>query len=217
MDKSDKVTDGNIAFKVTYVDAEWKGVCSDKAYWDNIAANREWCVIQSQSPDSCRNTKWKNPESLLESSPCYDCQVLMNFEYFSGMAHGPVKGGEALKSRRAVEGKLAIFTSRKHGESEVSRFVFAIAPIVTIEAHPTEGYDIFICDPDRAFIFREELRPRFWRSYSNVTTDEPKWNTGLFRYVSDQIAAHLLQQVLARGKMSAKSSSKIAALLELVK
>ena len=38
-----KGEDGNVAFKVTYVDRNWSGVCSEKGYKDNLADGRIWC------------------------------------------------------------------------------------------------------------------------------------------------------------------------------
>jgi hypothetical protein len=208
--------DGNVAFKVTYVDSNWDGVCS-KAQAQYNFANREWCAIQARFSDNCQSSKWQHADALIEETPCYDCRVLANFEYFSGMAHGPVREGEALKSRKAAVGKLALFTSRKPEDVEAQRFIFAVAPIVSIETDSVDGYDIFTCDPERAIVFREGLRPLFWRSYFNAgNPDAIKWNTGLFRYVSDKIATQVLQQVVERGKLPAKTINKAKAMLLLL-
>lgn len=41
--------DGNVAFKVTYVDSNWSGVCSHKGYENNRADERIWRNKQIQS------------------------------------------------------------------------------------------------------------------------------------------------------------------------
>lgn len=210
--------DGNIAFKVTYVDREWRGVCSDAVADFNINIKKKpWCIKQLDGPDNCRSSKWQDSTLLADEFPCYDCQLLITLEYFSGVAHGPVRDGEPLNSRKAVVGKLAVFTSRKPEHSEKERFVLAIAPISSILPHPDGEYDVFKCEAERAIIFREELRPRFWHSYFNAgNPDAIKWNTGLFRYVSDEIAVDLLQQVLQRGRLPAKTMQKVEQLLQIV-
>ena len=210
--------DGNIAFKVTFVDREWRGVCSDETASYNInVAKKTWCEKQIGDVDNCRLPKYQDTSLLQSEFPCYDCRVLNSFEYFSGMAHGPVRDGEPLPSNKASVGKLAIFTSVKPEQPEENRFVFAVAPILTIEKHPVHEYDVFKCDSEQALIFREELRPLFWRSYFNANKPESKkWNTGLFRYVPDAIDVDLLEQVVKRGKLPAKTMARAEHLLSLV-
>ena len=50
-----KGEDGNVAFKVTYVDRNWSGVCSREGYAANLADGRIWCNIQGESGYDCQD------------------------------------------------------------------------------------------------------------------------------------------------------------------
>jgi hypothetical protein len=91
---SDKKRDGNIAFKVTYVDTNWNGVCSDKLFFTNSFSSEKktWCSIQAKDKINCRSIEYLDPDNLDEDFfPCWDSVVLKTFNFSPGMTHGPVK------------------------------------------------------------------------------------------------------------------------------
>jgi hypothetical protein len=95
--------DGNIAFKVTYVDSGWNGVCSDKLYQYNIV-HRVWC--KEQDPE-CRAPEYRNPTLLdLENYPCLDSIAMKTLHFQSGYFHNGPREWQPIRCLQAMRGKL---------------------------------------------------------------------------------------------------------------
>tara|TARA_B100000949_G_scaffold174878_1_gene155624 strand:+ start:3454 stop:4539 length:1086 start_codon:yes stop_codon:yes gene_type:complete len=210
-----KKKDGNIAFKITYTDSNWSGVCSP-----NVAAynfiERQWCGIQSSFEINCQHESFSNPSVLNKTNfPCYDCIAQKELMFYPGHFHGENNDNEPIPCLQAKVGKIAVFTSREPGEPENERFIFAIGlmnyfePITNGEAH----YENFHCDKKSAIIFRN-TRPKYWKYYSNANNPERvAWNTGLFRYLDDNTVRSLLMDIIETNRYPGKYKKKAEYLL----
>lgn len=188
--------DGNIAFKVTYNDSNWYGVCKEDTYKYNVE-HRTWCGIQAEYKDSCRHKQYQKTEDLdIDFLPCYESIVLKELSFSPGINHGSKLNNIPKRCLAAKKGKFAIFTSRELGESENERFIFAIGVIQSI--FPSGGIgesEYFVCDKKTALVFGKSNYPNYWKYYKNPNTDRVVWGTGLFRYINDKTVRRLLQDV----------------------
>jgi CHAT domain-containing protein len=109
-----KGEDGNVAFKVTYVDRNWSGVCSREGYAANLADGRIWCNIQGESGYDCQDGGDVDEDTY----PCLDSVALKLLRFSPGMAHGENVSDTPKMCLNAKVGKLVLFTSRKSGKGE---------------------------------------------------------------------------------------------------
>jgi hypothetical protein len=220
--QSKSLKDGNIAFKVTYVDSKWLGVCSEKLYHINCFSKHKktFCSLQANSEFSCRHSQFAHMKESYFSGdsfpyPCYDSAALTGV-FSPCVSHGEVTGGKFHRALQAKVGKLALFTSKEPGDAEENRFVFMIARIDTI-LPPEEGApEEFLCDVENSVILLSQ-RPPFWKYYSNAGNPERiAWNTGLFRYANDRVCYELLKDVIEDKTLEEDLRVNAVRLLELV-
>tara|TARA_R110002020_G_scaffold419155_1_gene628391 strand:- start:1187 stop:1840 length:654 start_codon:yes stop_codon:yes gene_type:complete len=208
--------DGNVAFKVTYTDSNWSGVCSQKLAAHNFR-KRTWCNEQSMKVDNCQGEEFSNPDKVnLNNAPCYDCIALKELVFYPGHTHTPDRDNIPIQFLNAKIGKIAVFTSRDPGEPESERFIFAIARIDFFETidHPNGPYETINCDHKTAIIFNNR-RPKYWRYYSNPNKPEKiAWNTGLIRYLDDSIVQDILNDIIETNIYPNKYKRKAQYLLD---
>lgn len=211
--------DGNIAFKVTYTDSDWKGVCSP-----NVAAynfrHRTWCGIQADFDINCQSIEFSNPDDLsTDFFPCHDCIAQKELTFYPGHFHGEKHNNEPMRCLDAKVGKIAVFTSRESGEPENERFIFAIGQMSYFEEvydPNNNNYERFHCDKNTALIFQNN-RPKYWKYYSNANNpDRIAWNMGLFRYLDDDVIFNLLTDIIDTNRYPNKVKRKAQYLLDQI-
>ncbi|MBF0503332.1 MAG: hypothetical protein HQM09_24650, partial [Candidatus Riflebacteria bacterium] len=140
-----KIQDGNVAFKVTFSDSNWNGVCSDNLYQHNTV-HRVWCKQQKDNRVNCRSPRYRTKTGLSQDCPCYESVALKELRYCAGWFHGPKKGGTPMPCLHAKVGKVALFTSKEPGAPENARFIFAIAKISHFDRKSQFGEsEDFVC------------------------------------------------------------------------
>lgn len=201
-----KIVDGNVAFKVTYNDAEWRGLCSRNIADFNFK-NRTWCKEQS-TPNSknCQSNLWLNNVIKKGVYPCADAGALANNDpnFYAGHYHGPKHNNEPIRVWNIKRGKIAVFTSRAPMEPESERFIFFIGQITRINEQigPTGNFETYHCDPNSGLYFNKSNYPKYWDFYKNPNKPEKiGWNTGLIRYWSDKQVIALLESVQNNKKL----------------
>lgn len=209
---------GNIAFKVTYNDANWSGVCSKKVAEYNFG-NRVWCGVQSHYERNCQSAHFADADTLNETFfPCYDSIAQKELMFSPGYFHNGPKANEPIRCKEVKEGKIALFTSKEQGAPEPERFIFAIGIIEAIEYDlDDDGYEneIIRCQKDTAIHFSGRFRPKFWDFYANKNAPETIfWGTGLFRYVRDEVIFRLLNEVGYSAVYNNRMKEKARKLLE---
>ena len=190
---------GNIAFKVTYNDTNWSGVCSKKVAEYNFG-NRVWCGVQSHFEENCQSACYAHPGVLNRNySPCYDAIAQKELQFSPGYFHHGSKAGEPKQCKDAKVGKIALFTSKEQGAAEIERFIFAIGVIEVIDYNLDDNgneEEIIRCHKDSAIQFSARFRPKYWDYYSNKKAPETIfWGSGLIRYVQDEEILSLLNRV----------------------
>ena len=202
--------DGNIAFKVTYTDSNWNGVCSPKVAAHNFR-HRTWCGIQADNDINCQDIEYSNSNDLTtDFFPCHDCIAQKELVFYAGHYHGEKHDNEPIQCLEAKVGKIAVFTSREIGEPENERFIFAIGQMNYFEPRKdgNNNYELFHCDKNTALIFNTN-RPKYWKYYSNSNNPEKiAWNTGLFRYLDDALLRNLLKDIIESSRYPNKLKEK---------
>ena len=148
--------DGNLAFKVTYTDSNWSGVCSTEVAAYNCQ-KRTWCKKQKVRTINCQSPKYSDPDQLsINNTPCMDSIAQKELAFYAGHFHGPEHNNEPMKCLYAKEGKIAVFTSRVNAESEDQCFIFTIGRISSIKADSdgVNEFDVYYCDKSTALIFK---------------------------------------------------------------
>jgi hypothetical protein len=208
--------DGNVAFKVTYTDRDWSGVCLPKVAAFNFK-NRRWCGIQSKRKINCQSKRYKASSKLnSDFSPCYDCIAKKELLFYPGHNHGYKYHNKPKRCLYAKIGRLALFTSREPGSPENERFIFAIGRMQYFRTVEDEqgNYECFHCDKETALYFNEGHYPKFWKYYSNPNNpDSIAWGTGLIRYVTDDIVYQLLKDITNSEDYSGEQRKKAELLL----
>jgi hypothetical protein len=209
------LVDGNIAFKLTYNDKNWNGVCSVKLY-DYNYKNRTWCGKQDEYGYNCQDEEFSNPKDLNENhSPCFESFALKTLSFSPGVSHGDIRRDTPYRCLNAKVGKIALFTSRTPDEIENERFILAIGVIDYIQTSEDREFEVYYIDKDTAIIFDKDNYPKFWKYYRNQNTDRVAWNTGLFRYVEDKTIRQLLLDL--QGSKDKIIKNKATYLLKLIK
>lgn len=118
---------------------------------------------------------------------------------------------------QAKVGKVALLTSRAPGEPEDTRFVFAIFDIASVRISKEgdwAGTEYFDGTEERAIVFEDDARPRFWDFHTNPRKPEViAWGAGLFRYVTDKSVRRLLTSVVDSSRYSKEQQRRAQALL----
>lgn len=184
----------HIAFKVTFVDSQWNGVCSDDCYEKNIELNRVWCVRQEED---CRYEDYDDKSKLTEEwFPCYDSVALKFLMFSPGFYHSGRLSGRPQRTAHAKTNKLMVLTSRSQEEKESRRFIFAIARIAEIKRIQGGG-QCFCGDQETAIVFRPNDYLPFWKYHKNPRArDTQKWGSRLFRYMEETTLQEILHQIV---------------------
>ena len=213
-----KIIDGNVAFKVTYNDKNWKGICSANIADFNFK-NRTWCKIQSNYEYNCQSPEWKAEVDENGEFPCADAGALANDDpnFYAGHFHGKKHNNEPIRVWNIKRNKIAIFTSREPGEPESERFIFFVGKIINIKEnidHNGAIFETYHCNPKTGLYFNNINRPKYWNFYKNPNKPEKiGWNTGLIRYWSDKQVIGLLEWILNENRYNKKLKEKAKYLL----
>lgn len=194
-----KVLDGNVAFKVTYNDKNWCGLCSSNVADFNFK-NRTWCKIQSEFKNNCQSKYWAKEVKRNGHFPCADAGALANNDpsFYAGHFHGPKHNNEPIRVWNIKRNKIAVFTSREPGEPESERFIFFIGQITDIKENngDTGMFETYHCDMETGIRFEKDNYPKYWSFYKNPNKPEKiGWNTGLIRYWSDNQVLGILEWI----------------------
>ena len=216
---NNKVVAGkNVAFKVTYNDNNWQGICSNKIASYNFKT-RIWCKKQSITKYNCQSDFWKKIKLDKNTFPCFDSVSLLNNEpsFYAGHYHGKEHSNEPIRSLYIKPNKIAIFTSRNPEDPESQRFIFFIGIINDVKTFIDKNgnqFNTYHCEPETGIIFKN-IYPKYWDFYSNRNNPNRfAWNTGLFRYWSDEQVKNLLEWVSSKRRYTKKNNKKAEFLLK---
>lgn len=192
------LNEGNLAFKCTYNDNGYRGVCSDRIYRHNIDAKRVWC---NDRHNECREYVGKALSK--NDSPCYESTLFLNWAFGAGVKRGEKYYGIPFSIKKARQGKLAFLTTRDPLQDERDRHIFGFLHIKNIDnIKDLTNKDVMaisefvIGDPEHSLEIQPSARLKFWNYYKNpYSPDNISWNSGLFRYLSDASALRILNDL----------------------
>lgn len=213
----------NPAFKCTYCDGGaisgirvgFNGMCSVENITYNIKKKKPPAVWCSQPECLCKQyldgkLTWSDLlNKSKESQLCYESIMLRDWKACAGWHHKGKHKGEPIRLVQAEEDSLAVLTTIEPGKSQSDCCIFAVFIIdnrMYKGDSTTEG--CATADPT----WRIELRPDeahqllFWKYYSNEKApNKIDWKHGLVRYLSDEQAVQILQDIV---KVRTKQSDK---------
>lgn len=215
----------NIAFKCTYNDGGksktsygYKNVCTDAVIEYNIKkVKAEWCSYKECKCKQYYSKQISRAELdkyyLETGSVCYESHFFNDWTASAGVNHKGAKSGDGRSIKNADIGSLAVMTTVLPNMPEIDRRIFAVFLIDDYEIGNSddEGYVASLSK------YRIELTPqetndlKFWDYYSNENSDDCRWGSGLFRYISDIQSAQVLKKlvVIKNGTSDAELSREL--------
>lgn len=194
---------GNVAFKVTWVygsHGPFSSACTAEGRQINVN-KKTWC---SQPENRCcevvRKGNVGGPVKFDDSNyPCNDVMAFRWWSFSSGWFHHGRRKGHPIPMLRAQPGRLAFLTSRPVEVPESDRMVIGCYRIAAVEEDEAGGLWAE-SDPkaERLRVTDLQKAPRFWDFYKQ--DGEPRWDTGLFRYLPDSMAEQMLKAVRRASK-----------------
>lgn len=204
----------NVAFKCSYCDGGksttcigFKNICSNENIEYNIFSRKyTWCgnsmCHDYYDGEITRKelTKYYKENDMV----CYESQMLKNWKAFAGWTESKsdedgaeIKESKPLKMYSVQIGSLAVLTTRLPNAPENERIIFGV--FLVDEAYSgdnfEEGYVTTGSKYKIAFTPKEAEKMRFWDFHNNTGSPEnPKWGSGLFRYISDISSANILKR-----------------------
>ena len=195
--------DGNVAFKCTYNDGGssgfvgFDGTCSNGNIIRNIKNKRVWCL---RSP--CHRFSKNKFRGNRPIHPCYESQIFQKWRYSSGVYHGREREGMPIPMLHTHKGKVVLLTTRLPAhDAEKKRIIFGIFKISKIEE---DGGGTWAVGSRKYAIRLPEdvaLALPYWKFIAS-RVNPPAWDTGLFRYISDQEVTNFLNTLFPRLRSS---------------
>lgn len=208
-----QVVKSNIAFKCTYcnggripgVSLGFHGVCSDALIRYNIEEKRSpWC---SNVKSLCKQYQSglisrAELERYMEDTGfvCYESAMFRDWTAYAGVYQSGENEGKPIKLKQVQADSLAILTTREPNTPERKRFIFGV--FLADESYEGDHYaEGYVTTHSK---WKIELPPSeahkilFWNYYANENSpDTPHWGTGLFRYIPDDQAVQILEDIIS--------------------
>ena len=199
-----RIIDGNIAFKVSYNDRNWEGICSPKIYQENSFGKHKmfWCHEQHNRWDMKKCQDWNDNELDIDNFPCYDAIANKILGFSPGWNHGKNEPHVCLNAK--VE-KIAFLTSLEPGLPQSERFIFTIFQIEKIKSKGHEDIEYYYGNKKTAIKLNPNQYLKYWNYYTNNSTNKKFknfWGSGLFRYINDKIAIMILNDIINKKEFS---------------
>lgn len=175
----------NLAFKCTWNDNGFKGICSQQVYQYNVSKNRSWCL---KAP--CRTFKGQLND---EDHPCYESILFTEWRFGAGWDHKTEERPREI--RRAQVGKIVLLTTLEPDKEEDERKIIGFFRINRIDKGE-EQETVVYGDPLQSMEIDPKITIYFWDYYANPNAPHKKrWGTGLFRYVDDGAISMFLKDL----------------------
>ena len=194
----------HVAFKCTYNDGGegalvgFSEVCTDVNIAKNINSGHVWCsernCVCRQRYD--RRFKGARPSVMADWEPCYESHLFRGsaWQFGCGMYHHGRRRGQPIPVTGITPGAIALLTTRFPGDAEGDRKIIGLFEVEKVLRKPGESVKVVGSRKRGLRLPLEEARDLFYWDY--VTTSAgARWNTGLFRYVSDESVACILRNL----------------------
>jgi len=175
----------NIAFKCTWNDSDFKGICSDSTYKYNTGKKRAWCTKAK-----CRDF---TGVATAGKSPCYESIIFSEWRYGAGWDHKNLE--RPRKINNSGLNKIVFLTTLEPDKKEDDRRIIGLFKITNIlggELHET----IVVGNPENGIALPKNINLKFWDFYKNPKAPHRKvWGTGLFRYIDNNVTLNILKEL----------------------
>ena len=181
-EQSREIYGDNLVFKCNWNDAGWKKICSKKARDYNISKDRTWCCDKR---NECARLIKENKKEF----PCYESLLFKEFSMGPGTNLGGKKDMEPRFIRGSRPGKLAFLTTVAPEMDGKDRYFIGLLDIKEIKNEQE-----VIGNKETSIVINPSIKLKFWDYYKNK--DESKqWGSSLFRYLSDEVALIILEDL----------------------
>jgi hypothetical protein len=180
-------SDGNVAFKCAWNDAQYKDKCSD-----------------------CPNTNPSCAQQWIHVTPkeCWERHIFEDWEF--GV-------GENRHINQAKKGKVVVFTTKKPFSNHKIVFGVARLKNIEKERHYPAYFpfseswsDIVLIDPELTVAIPNSIDINFEKYY------DKRWSQGLFRYLSDDIVRTILFRIKSEMQAAKCSPQDLHKLEQLI-
>ena len=200
----------NLAFKLNFCDGGasldsigFKSVCSDEVIRYNIVtAKRRWCSFENCP---CRKfldgliSREELDNSFWNDFTCYESYTFLKWIAHAGTTLNGIGAGKPRKLPNAQHGSLAILTTRYPNSEEKDRVIVGVFIIDST----FKGNDVEPGTVSATSDYKIEIRPdevqklKYWNYNRNEgNPSSKKWGTGLYRFVKDEDAIRLLEDIV---------------------
>ena len=199
------VPDGNIALKLTWIESTngpFASPCSPQGRELNIIDNpRVWCShgdcpcyeIYHQHNNAGDYWQYHN-KSDFDDWPCYEAMVFRRWQFGTGIYHNGSNVDQSIPIKHWRPGKFAFLTSRQPGKPEAERRIIGCFDMDRMTTDPHWG-NVLHAGSVKLKAANFSNAPPYWRYHRQPSG--PRWNTGLFRYISDAEARQMFVAVKA--------------------
>jgi len=186
----------HIAFKCTYNDGGegndvgFADTCSETNIKHNIDQHHIWC-----SKSDC-NDYYKHGFKGHKPTPgsCYESDLFTNWEFGCGMYHNGHRRGCPIPVSHVAKDQIAVLTTRFPGDDEIDRKIIGLFLIGFVKKASGDSTKLIAAPKYRIRLPLEEAKNLyFWDYYK--TKGGARWGTGLFRYMTDQEVAAILNDL----------------------
>lgn len=211
--QSSKENEKNIAYKATYCDGNgiwFRRPCSEECMKRNIKEGRSWCsrslcskYLKGEATLNDINNKWSTTKDL-----CYESRMLEDFSVSAGLDD---KTNTPRKFVKLDIHRLVVMTTIEPNTKGNERIILG-AFLVNNIISDKYGADKAISDPKyRIELTIDEARKmKFWDYYENRNApDSERWGQGLIRYLSDDLSAKILYDIVELMKKTRKDDKEI--------
>jgi len=214
-DVIDIVQGTNIAFKATYNDAKFRGICSKELYEYN-KEHHVWCGDETNECGEYIKKGIKN------KFPCTESVIFVDFRVDAGMYQSGDRRGQWIPMSNVKAGKVVILTTRKPDTEENERYIFGIFDIEKFDDGKSKGIQTGLANvygnKKTSIEIDERVKLKFWDFYKNIRSpDRIEWGCGLFRYLNDELVYKILQALKKEYQKLKLKTDKIDNLIERYK
>ncbi len=188
----------HLAFKCTYNDADeniyvgFNGTCSVDNIIRNIKSGRVWC---SNQDCACRQFKDRGFTGDPPVFPCYESELFNKWCFGGGTYHHGKRAGTPIKIHKVKEGNIVILTTLFPIDQEKDRKIIGLYKIGRIE-NPDQTF-VYAAEEHRVRLPLEEAKMLDFWDYFSVAGEQPRWGTGLFRYLEDKSVVMILRDLMS--------------------
>jgi hypothetical protein len=204
-----KKYDGNVAFKCTYHDRNYRGLCSTEGMDRNIQIRKSWC---SDKDNPCFVARKEGKFSPKDNRPCSESGLFEYWRFGCGTYHKGKRRNRPIPANHIKAGKIAILTNRLPEEEESKRKIFGFLHIKSFSPADKKNREEAYVKADKKYsleIEDDDLRPLFWDYYENSNNPgNISWGTGLFRYLTDEQVYLILLAIKERYKQIPGANKK---------